>query len=624
MARPGTYAILTQMPALFRLKDHFKENQLFLNRVLAATIGGVILLGIIIGRQFYLQICHHDTYATLARNNQVRMISIAPTRGLIFDRNGVLLADNTPDFSLEISPNRVTDLDGLIARLSKLVKISEADIKNFQKQKKYKGRFERIPIRTKLTEQEVAAFSIEKYQFPEVEIHANLSRNYPFGEVFAHVLGYTGSLSEQDLSNIDLAKYRGIYTIGKSGIEKSYEEQLRGKAGFEQVETDARGRMIRQLDQIHSTEGQNLYLTLDSKLQMLAFDALQNKQGAVVAIDVRTGGILAMVSKPSFDPNLFSKGIPQEIYDQLKKAKEQPLFHRAIRGQYAPGSTVKPLVALQALDHNVITADMNYFDRGYYQIHADGRMYRNWLIEGHGNIKLEHAIAVSCTTYFYYVADKLGIDRMHDIFSRFGLGEFTNIDIVGEAKGIAPSQAWKKRTKRQSWFHGETLITGIGQGYTLVTPLQMAGVARTIAKRGERVQPYLVKSILADKVLTEIEPVFLPKVEIKNPKHWDTIISGMEQVIQHPRGTAHWIHYPTAKYTYAGKTGTVQIYGIKQDETYDADKIKASLRDHSWFIAFAPIDDPEIAVAVIIEHSKGSPMVARKVFDAYFAGKENG
>lgn len=611
------------MPALFKLKDHFKENQLFLNRIVAATIGATILLIVILGRQFYLQIYHHATYATLARNNQVRMISITPTRGLIFDRNGVLLAENTPDFSLEISPNRVKDLDALIARLATIVPISENDIKNFYKQKKFKGRFERIPIRTKLTEEEVAAFSIEKYQFPEVEIHANLSRHYPFGAAFAHVLGYTGLLSEQDLASIDIAKYRGTYSIGKSGIEKTYEDQLHGKAGFEQVETDARGRMIRQLDEIASVQGQNLYLTLDAKLQMLAYEALQNHQGAVVAIDVKTGGVLALVSKPSFDPNLFSKGIPQDIYDKLKHAKEQPLFHRAIRGQYPPGSTVKPLVALQALDFNVITPSMKFFDPGYYQIHAEGRMYRDWLPEGHGNISLEHAIAESCTTYFYMVADKLGIDRMHDIFSRFGLGDFTNIDIIGESKGIAPSQAWKKKTKRQPWYHGETLITGIGQGYTLTTPLQMSSVASTIARRGERVQPYLVQSMHhPDQSVTETTPTVLPKVELKDPKHWDTVINAMEQVIKNPHGTAHWISRPQASYTYAGKTGTVQVYGIKQDETYDADRIKANLRDHAWFIAFAPVEDPEIAIAVIIEHSKGSPMVARRVLDAYFAAKQ--
>ncbi len=613
------------MPVLFKLKDHIKENQLYLNRIVAATIGSAVLLVVLIVRLFILQVYHHETYVTLARNNQVRMISIAPTRGLIYDRNGILLANNVPGFSLEISPNRVKDLDKLIRKLAKIIPISDADIKNFYKQKTFKGRFERIPIRTKLSEEEVAAFSIEKYRFPEVDIHANLGRNYPHGEAFAHVLGYTGMLSEQDMGQIDIAKYRGTYFIGKSGIEKSYESLLHGKAGYEQVETDARGRMIRQLEEIPSVPGDNLYLSLDSKLQLLAYDLLQNQKGAVVALDVKTGGVLAMVSRPSFDPNLFVKGIPQETYDKLQHAKEQPLFHRAIRGQYPPGSTVKPLVALQALDHKVITPQTTFNDPGYYQLTANGRLYRDWLPEGHGIISLENAIAESCTTFFYFVADKLGIDRMHNIFSRFGLGELTNIDIHGEAKGIAPSKEWKKQTKRQAWFQGETIITGIGQGYTLVTPLQMASVASAIANRGTRVQPMLVKATQTHNQAVNDNPVvYAEKVELKHPEHWDTVINAMEKVIKYPRGTAHWINNPKSSFTMAGKTGTAQVYGIKQDETYDANKIKAALRDHAWFIAFAPVEDPQIAIAVIIENSKGSPMVARKILDAYFAGANNG
>jgi len=612
------------MPVLFKLKDHSKENQLYLNRIIAVTIGAALLLGIIIGRQFYLQIWHHSSYVTLARNNQVRMISVTPTRGLIYDRNGVLLANNVPAFSLEIIPNRISDLNDLISRLSEIVDISETDRKNFEKQKKYKGRYERIPIRTKLTEEEVARFSIEKYQFPEVDLQANLSRNYPYGEAFAHVLGYTGPLSEQDLTQIDLAKYRGTYVIGKSGIEKYYEDILHGNAGYEQVETDARGRMIRQLDQILSVQGDNLYLSIDSKLQLLAYEALENNNGAVVAMDVRTGGILAMVSRPSFDPNLFVKGIPQEDYDELQNAKAQPLFHRAIRGQYSPGSTVKPLVALQALDYNVITPYTKFDDPGYYQLHAEGRLYRDWKEDGHGILSVEQALFESCTTFFYFVADKLGIEKMHNIFSRFGLGEYVDIDIDGEAKGVAPSPAWKRKTKRQSWFPGETIITGIGQGYTLVTPLQMATVTSTLANRGVRVQANLVSAIQTpDQTISETEVSYLPPVQLRNPEHWETVIDAMEQVITHPRGTAHWIYNSRAPYTMAGKTGTVQVYGLKQDEKYDADRVKANLRDHKWFIAFAPIDDPQIAIAVVVEHGLGSPLIARKVMDAYFAGDQD-
>jgi len=613
------------MPVLFKLKDHFKENQLYFNRVFAISVGASILLFVLLARLFFLQVYHHDTYATLARNNQVRMISVTPTRGLIYDRNGVLLANNTPNFSLEISPSRVKDLDELITRLSNTISITDSDIKAFHKQRKYKSRFENIAIKNRLTEEEVAAFSIEKYQFPEVEVAANLSRHYPLGPAFAHVIGYTGPLSEQDLTQIDIAKYRGTSVIGKSGLEKFYENILHGTSGYEQVETDARGRLIRPLEQIPSVPGNNLYLSIDSKLQLLAYDALQNNKGAVVAMDVKTGDILAMVSKPSFDPNLFVKGIAQETYDKLHKDKERPLFNRAVRGQYSPGSTVKPIVALQALDHNVITTSTQYNDPGYYQLHADGRLFRDWLPEGHGLISLENALAESCTTFFYFVADKLGIERMHDIFTRFGLGQSTNIDTEGEAIGISASTAWKRKVKRQGWYQGETLITGIGQGYTLVTPIQMVGVASAIANRGIRLQPSLVKAQQSEnQTLTAREPIYQPQVQLRNPQHWDSIIKGMEKVIKSPNGTAHWIDSPRMKYTMAGKTGTVQVFGIKQDETYEANKIKASLRDHSWFIAFAPVENPQIAVAVILEHSKGSPMIARKVLDAYFAEKING
>ncbi len=613
------------MSVLFRLKDHNKENQLYINRSIAALVGIGILLSVLLGRLLYLQVYHHDTYVTQARNNQVRLISITPTRGIIYDRNGAILADNVPDFSLEISPNLVKDVDGLIARLGNTIKISDADIKSFNKQRKYKGRFERIAIRNKLTEEEVAAFSIDKYQFPEVDIHANLSRIYPQGEAFAHVIGYTGLMSEQELNQIDPIKYRGTNVIGKYGIEKAYEDTLHGTTGYEQVETDARGRLIRHLDQIPPTAGQNIYLTIDSKLQQLAHAALQGHQGALVAIDVKTGGVLAMVSQPSFDPNLFVRGITQEAYSKLQTAKDRPLFHRAVRGQYAPGSTVKPLVSLQALDLNVITTETKFNDPGYFQLHEDGRLYRDWMPTGHGMISVERALAESCTTFFYFLADKLGIDKMHDIFVRFGLGSITNIDIEGEAQGIAPSQAWKRQTKHQSWFQGETLITGIGQGYTLVTPLQVASMATTIANRGVRVQPTLVKALQTpNQVMTDKPVTYLPAVQIRQPQYWETIIQAMEQVIKSPHGTAHWIHNPRSTFTMAGKTGTVQVFGIKQDETYDADKIKASLRDHAWFMAFAPIENPEIAVAVIIEHSKGSPMVARRLLDAYFAGKEHG
>lgn len=613
------------MPAIFKLKDHFKENQLYLNRSIAATIVIAIMLIILLSRLFSLQVYHHDTFVTMARNNQVRMVSIPPTRGLIYDRHGVLLAENVPNFSLEITPSRVGNLENLISRLNKIIPISENDIKSFHKQRKYKSRFESIPIKNKLTEEEVARFAIEKYTFPGVEVNANLARYYPFKESFSHVLGYIGPISEKEIEVLDPIKYRGTHMVGKSGIEVSYEDALHGKAGFEQVETDARGRTIRILERIPPVSGNDIYLSIDSQLQQLAYESMGDNQGAVVAIDVKTGGVLALVSKPGYDPNLFIRGIAQDTYDQLQTDRDQPLFNRAIRGQYPPGSTVKPLVALKSLDEQIISTKTQIYDPGFYKLHDEGRLFRDWLPEGHGFIKLENAIAESCTTFFYYLSDKLGIDHMYDIFSSFGLGNVTNIDIRGEASGLAPSAAWKKATKKQSWYNGETLITGIGQGYTLATPIQMASVASTIANRGIRVQPSLIKAFQSPGQPPEQQSIkYQPTVTLKNKQNWEIVIKAMQKTIKSPRGTAHLIYDPNTSYTMAGKTGTAQVFGIKQDEVYDDSKIQENLRDHAWFIAFAPIEEPQISIAVVLEHSKGSHRVAKKIFDAYFRNLKNG
>ena len=613
------------MSVLFKLKDHFKENQLYLNRTVAAITVVFMLLCILIARLMFLQIYQHDLYATLARNNQVRMVSVPATRGLIFDRNGILLAENVPVYSLEVIPSHVKNLTALIKQLSKIITITDDDIKTFNKQLKYKGPFERIPLRTKLTEQEVAIFSIEKYQFPEVEVGAHLSRNYPKGKIMSHVMGYIGPISEHDLTTIDIAKYRGTYVIGKSGIEKSYEDILHGKVGYEQVETDARGRIIRVLDRIAPIPGQNIYLSIDSKLQTYAYMALGSRHGAVVAIDIETGGILAMLSKPGYDPNIFVQGIDHITYKKLQQATDQPLFNRAISGQYPPGSIVKPLVAIQALENNIISPSTRIYDPGYYKLHDEGRLFRDWRPEGHGYINLENAIAESCTTYFYFVSDKLGIDKIHEIYTKFGLGQVTGIDIAGEATGLAPSISWKRNVKQQNWFHGETLITGIGQGYTTVTPLQMAHIAATLASHGIRRRPNLVKSLqLANQEPKQQQIVYYPRVKLANEQNWQTVINGMKKVVHSARGTARRINQGNMSFSIAGKTGTAQVFSLKQDEIYDVEKIKEHLRDHAWFIAFAPIKNPKIAVAVLIEHGKGSSDLAKKLLEKYFRSSSYG
>lgn len=629
------------MSGLFKLKDHFKENKLYLNRTVTATAIVFALLMVLIARLIYLQIDQHDIYVTMARNNHLRLLPIPPTRGLIYDRNGILLAENLPTFSLEITPSRTKNLTELIDKLSNVIPISENDIKTFRKQLKYKGVHEGIPIRNKLSNEEVAKFSIERHNYPEAEIVGRLSRYYPHGETFAHVLGYLGPISETDLTSIDIAKYRSVHQIGKVGVEKSYEEMLYGKIGYEQVETDVRGRIVRKIDTTKPIPGSNVYLTIDSNLQILAQQLFAGRQGAIIMLEVKTGEILVLTSSPSYDPNLFVQGIDQDMYYKLQNNPDQPLFNRAIRGQYPPGSTVKPLVALQALEHRVINREERIYDPGYYQLRSEGRLYRDWRERGHGFMNLENALAESCSTFFYYLADKLGIDRIYEIYSKFGLGDYLGIDIQGEAAGIAPSPPWKQRTKNTAWFPGETLMTGIGQGYTLATPLQIAHVAATIANRGYRRQPHLVQAIekLPIKVsatdnnndinnfnltntITNANKTYLPSkvyapVKLKNEHNWDIVINGMELVVKSPHGTAHPI-YKSDTLRIAGKTGTAQVFGLKQDEKYVSENIDEHLRDHGWFMAFAPVEDPEIAVVVIFEHSKGSPAAARKLIDEYY------
>ena len=612
------------MPALFKLKDHYKENQLYLNRAVTAMVIISLLFFILISRLVFLQIYQHDLYVTLARNNQVRVIPIAPTRGLIYDRNGVILAENIPTFSIEITPNRSKNLDETISKLSNIINITEDEIRIFKKQLKYKGYHENIPIHTKLTDEEVARISVEKYNFPEIEIAARLSRHYPNGSIFAHALGYIGPISEDDLTKIDITKYRGVYQIGKAGIEQSYEDTLRGQAGFEQVETDARGRIIRVLDTTPPVPGKNIHLSIDSHLQTIAYNAMEQNNGAIIALDNKTGKILALVSNPSYDPNAFIQGINQKAYLALKKSPAQPLFNRAIKGQYAPGSTVKPIVAIQALEHSIIHPNERIYDPGFYQLRADGRIFRELLAKhGHGFINLEDAIAVSCTTFFYYLADKLGIERLHDIYHKFGLGQATNIDIYGEASGIAPSPRWKRQAKNAAWYPGETLNVGIGQGYTLVTPLQVVQMAATIANKGALMQPSLVQSIQSPTTEPEaVQPITKTQIKLLNSKHWDIITKGMEQTITNPNGTAHRIYRP-GSVRIAGKTGTAQVFSRKDDhdDNYEKIKTQAHLRDHAWFMAFAPAEDPEIAIVVLLEHGKGSSAVARIVLDEYLKGK---
>ncbi len=621
---------------MYTLKDHFKESQLHLNRtVVAAGIVLVLLLGLCI-RLIFLQIYQHDIYKTLSLNNQVRIVPITAPRGLIFDRNGILLAENKPAFSLELTPERTPDIEATLTALSSVIPLTEPELRQFKKQLKLKRRSESVPIRVKMSEDDVAKFSVEKYRFPGVEIVARLIRHYPLGENFAHALGYIGPISEKELPTLEPSEYRGSYHIGKTGIEKFYEKVLKGSNGYQHVEADAKGRTIRVLNRFSPTPGTHIYLTIDSRLQNAAYEALNEQKGAIVAIDPNNGDVLALVTRPSYDPNLFAQGIDTDNYNILQNSPDRPLFHRAIRGQYPPGSSVKSLVALKALELGT-SKDFRIFDPGYYQLNGAGRLYRDWMYHsrkhGHGWVDMDKAIKESCDTYFFTIANRMGADNLHEIYNRFDMGKLTNLDITGEAAGLNPSIAWKKNRYNQAWYGGDTLNISIGQGLMLATPLQMAHVTAILASRGKRFKPHLLHASLThQQTLQKQEPALnivkaMEPIVLSDNAHWDIVIQAMQKVVHEPGGTAYRISHGL-KYQIAGKTGTAQVFNLKQGEKYNANLVKAHLRDHSWFIAFAPVENPKIALAVLVENAdnKGHRIakdLARIVLDNFFNADTN-
>lgn len=607
------------------IKDHIRETWLFNKRVISALVFMFILLVIIISRLFYLQIVGHEHFTTLSHNNRVNIIAVPPTRGLIYDRHGRILAQNIPTFSLEIVPERVDNIDATLAEIGKIIPVTENDLARFKKLRKSKRRFESIPIRYRLTDAEVARFAVNRHRLPGVEIEARLSRHYPLGELAVHAIGYVARIDENDMKKIDQSNYSATTHIGKIGIEKAYEQLLHGDVGYQQAETNARGRILRVLDRTPATPGTNLHLHLDTKLQAVAEKAFKQQRGALVAVDTTTGGVLAMVSMPTYDPNLFINGIDYKTYGELRDSPDKPLFNRALRGQYPPGSTIKPFLGLAALDYQLGLGYDSVFCPGYYMLENEPRKYRDWKKGGHGHVDLDKSITQSCDVFFYMLARQLTIDRIHAMMSRFGFGVRTNIDIEGELAGLLPSRAWKKRVHNLPWFPGETLISGIGQGFNLATPLQLANATAILARKGKKMQPRMVSAIQNQQTgeIAKLENIPPDPIQLHNQSYWQTIINSMINVAHTPRGTAYRIGH-NAPYRLAGKTGTAQVFGIKQDEEYEEEKVAKKLRDHALFIAFAPADDPKIAVALIVENAGGgganAAPIARKVMDQYLTG----
>lgn len=585
--------------------------------ILAALL--VTFTLILILRLGYLQFSQYKRYATLSLKNQMSIIPISPPRGIILDRNGVILADNLPVYVLEIIPERVRNLPDTIHKLQAILpSITEDDITQFNRAKRQNRAYESIPLKLHLSQDEVASIASNQYQFKGVYIKARLMRHYPLGEIAAHVVGNVGRINTQELQQVDYVNYRATNFIGKTGIEKYYENELHGQIGYQQVETDASGRVVRTISKQAPVSGGKLYLTLDSTLQEAAFKALDGRRGSVVVMSVQHGEILAMASSPAFDPNLFVDGISNKDYNVLSHSPDRPLYNRAVRGQYPPASTVKPFVALAGLEKGVIAPETEIYDPGWYRLPNVKHVYRDWKHTGHGVVNLKRAIMVSCDTYFYQLGNKIGISGIEDMLVKFGFGQLSHVDLLEEAPGLMPNPRWKISSKQTHWYPGDTLITAIGQGFMLASPLQLANAVASMSQDGHRYRPHLLNQIeLEQGQLKTYKPLEEYPVRLKDQRYWSVVKSGMIGMISEQEGTGHrfWLNAP---YTLAGKSGTAQVISGNKYEKTAYNNIPIALREHSLFIGFAPVENPEIAIAVMIENDASAKPIARQVLDAYF------
>ena len=629
------------MNLLAPIKDHHSERRLFVGRVALTAVIGFLMCGSVIARLVQLQVFDHELFAEKSHGNRIRIEAMPPTRGLIFDRKGRIVAENLPAYQLELIPEQVADLDDTLDRLAKIDLIDKEDIPRIRGLSLSGPRFKPVTLRFRLSDTEISNFAIQRPRFPGVDFQPRLVRHYPDGESVAHALGYVGAVDTTDLQRLDPAAYVGTAHTGKTGIEHSFESDLHGNPGYRQVVTNARGRQVppdsRELSvSLLETEsplpGANVYLSLDLDLQLLATETLRGRRGSVVAIDPESGEILALVSAPAFDPNVFATGMSADDFTALQSDPGQPLFNRAVRGTYPPGSTIKPMLSLAALETGATNLTRRNFCRGFYTLPNSTHRYRDWKPEGHGAMDLHDAIAQSCDVYFYEISTGIGIGQMHHYLDQFGLGQHTGIDMVGEHRGLLPSREWKRGAFRnradQTWYPGETVIASIGQGYMLATPLQLANATATLAGRGKRFKPHIVAA--TEDPLTGarkiVAPERFPDVDIGNEFYWDSVISAMHDVMQGDRGTARAAGL-NAAYEMAGKSGTAQVFSIAQEESYEEEELEEHLKDHALFISFAPIDHPKIAVAVVVENgssgSRTAAPIARAIMDRYLGLNPN-
>lgn len=620
-----------------QIRDHRAESALFFRRALVSFIGIAVLVGVLLTNLYHIQVQEHEDYQTRSNDNRIKIVPVSPNRGLIYDRNGVLLAENRPVYSLEITSEKVPNLEETLLALQEIMGVTEDDITKFQKERRRTRRFKSVPILDQLNEEQVALFSVNQHRFPGVEVKAYLKRHYPYGDALTHVLGYVAKINDRDIKRLEkaekLSNYKATRDIGKLGIERYYEDQLHGTSGYQEVEVNSRGRVIRTLKYVPPIPGQDLKLNIDIALQLYVQELLterskdpatgeevvKHKRGSVVVLDPKDDSILAMVSSPSYDPNLFVKGISGKNYRELLNNPDRPLVNRVTLGIYPPASTVKPLIAVAALTEGVVTTKTTRNDPGWWVIpNSTSRKFRDWLRWGHGSVNIYKAIEESVDTYFYQVAYDMGIDRLSTWMNKFGYGEYTGVDIHEESKANMPTREWKQARYRQPWYQGDTIPVGIGQGYWTATPLQIAKATSVLVNNGVVHRPHLLQSTIEDGVETKTEFKDFPPITGVKQSTWDVAKEGMHRVLYGHRGTARKAFYHTP-YQAGGKSGSAQVFGLAENQKYNADELEERLRDHALFTAFAPFEDPKVVVSMVLENagggsSNGGP-IARKIFD---------
>ncbi|HCE1540632.1 TPA: penicillin-binding protein 2 [Vibrio parahaemolyticus] len=617
-----------------QIRDYQAEARLFASRAIVAFFGIVVLMGLLVANMYNIQVNQFQDYQTRSNDNRIKVVPIAPNRGLIYDRNGVLLAENRPVFNLELTPEKIKDIDATIQELQTILEIAPEQIERFHRERKRTRRFKSVPLLTQLNEKQVAVFSVNQYRFPGVEISATLKRYYPYGEVLTHVIGYVSRINDRDMQRLIReekdANYQATRDIGKLGIEKYYEDLLHGTAGYQEVEVNSRGRVIRTLKYVPPVPGKDIVLNLDINLQLYVHQLLDGRRGSAIVLDPRDNGVLAMVSSPSYDPNAFVHGISGKAYRDLLNDKNRPLVNRTTLGIYPPASTIKPFMAVAALQEGVITPNTTRNDPGYWRIpNSDTRPFRDWLRWGHGRVDVIKSIEESVDTFYYQIAYDLGIDRISNWMMMFGFGDYTGIDIYEESKANMPTRDWKMSRHKTPWYKGDTIPVGIGQGYWTATPMQIAKATSVLVNNGAVSAPHLLKSTIDNGDNFEeqetSEYVTYPPIQNVPEKYWDIAKEGMRRVNHGTRGTARRSFY-NMSYQTAGKSGTAQVFGLGENEEYNADEIAEHLRDHALFTGFAPFDDPKVIVTLVLENagggsSNGGPM-ARKIFDRVVLGPE--